>query len=164
MFYRPKVNRYRGTTINIFQSWFKLSYLVGSVDKGVAINLAKFTMMALTSAVCVPLSHMLIRDHLGETFGWSIAGYWEAMWRLSTAYLVLVTTTLSLYYLPRLSEIKEQKALKSEIVNGYKFILPLAVVAGLLMYLFRDIIVSLLFSDDFSPMRALFAWQRPSWA
>lgn len=62
--------------------------------------------MAVTSAVCVPVSHILVRNHLGETFGQEYAGYWEAMWRLSAAYLMLVTTTLSVYYLPMLSELK----------------------------------------------------------
>ena len=87
--------------------WFKLSYFFGGVDKPTAINLGKYTAMALTSAACMPLSHILVRNHLGETLGWEAAGYWEAMWRLSAAYLMLVTTTLSVYYLPRLSELKQ---------------------------------------------------------
>lgn len=121
--------------------------------------LGKYTAMALTSAACVPLSHIFIRNHLGEAFGWEAAGYWEAMWRLSAAYLMLVTTTLGVYYLPRLSEIKESSELKEEIIQGYKIILPVAVVCGLVIYLLRDFIIGLLFTVDFIPMRDLFAWQ-----
>lgn len=139
--------------------WFKFSYLFGGIDKATALNLAKYTAMALTSAACVPVSHILVRNHLGETFGWEAAGYWEAMWRLSSAYLMLVTTTLSLYYLPRLSEIKEAKELKAEIIQGYKIILPVAAACGLIIYLFRDFIIGILFTTDFAPMRELFAWQ-----
>src|SRR5690606_30557851 len=111
-------------TLTYKASWFKISYLLGGIDKQAAKNLAKFTAMALTSAACVPLSHIMIRNHLGETLGWEAAGYWEAMWRLSAAYLMLVTTTLSVYYLPKLSELQDPSDIKKEILQGYKIILP----------------------------------------
>lgn len=140
-------------------SWFKFKYLIGDIDKGIAKNLASFALMALTSAICVPVSHIFIRSHLGETFGWDMAGYWEAMWRLSGAYLMLVTTTLSVYYLPRLSELVDFKEIKQEIVQGYRLILPVAVFCGISIYILRDFIIGILFSDQFLPMRDLFAWQ-----
>lgn len=139
--------------------WFKFIYLFGDLDKKVLFNLSKFTAMALTSAACVPVSHLFARKYLGDTFGMDAAGYWEAMWRLSSAYLMLVTTTLSLYYLPRLSELKEPAEIKKEIIQGYKVILPVAAACGFVIYFLRDFIISLLFTPDFIPMRELFAWQ-----
>lgn len=139
--------------------WFKFSYLFGGLDKKVLLDLSKYTAMALTSVVCVPVNHILIRTHLGDTLGLEAAGYWEAMWRLSGAYLMLVTTTLSLYYLPRLSELKEPAEIKKEILQGYKIILPIAAACGLVIYLLRDFIIEVLFTSDFIPMRELFAWQ-----
>lgn len=139
--------------------WFKFRYLLGRVDKSAVRNLSKYTAMALTTAACVPVSHILIRNHLGETLGWEAAGYWEAMWRLSAAYLMLVTTTLSVYYLPRLSELQENSDIKREIIQGYKVILPAAGICGVLIYLLRDVIVLILFTEDFRPMEALFALQ-----
>ena len=139
--------------------WFRLEYLVGRIDVQVARQLAGFTLMALTSAVCVPLSHILIRNHIGDALGWDSAGFWEAMWRLSTAYLMLVTTTLGVYYLPRLSELQDSKEIKQEILQGYRIILPVAVACAGGIYLLRDTIVTLLFSAEFAPMTDLFAWQ-----
>jgi len=139
--------------------WFKISYLFGGIDKQTALNLGKYTAMALTSAACVPVSHILIRNHLGEILGWESAGYWEAMWRLSAAYLMLITTTLSVYYLPKLSELKTSREIKNEILQGYKIILPVAVLSGIVIYLLRDFIIRLLFTQDFVPMRVLFGWQ-----
>lgn len=139
--------------------WFKFSYLFGGLDKTVVLNLSKYTAMALTSAACVPVSHILIRTHLTDTLGADAAGYWEAMWRLSGAYLMLITTTLSLYYLPRLSELKEPAEIKKEILQGYKIILPVAAVCGLVIYLLRDFIIDVLFTKEFILMRELFAWQ-----
>lgn len=140
-------------------TWFKLKYLIGRVDKKTAINLAKFTAMAVTSAVTVPVSHIMVRNLLGENLGWDAAGYWEAMWRLSAAYLLFVTTTLGVYYLPRLSELQDTESIKKEIIQGYKIILPVAAVCGIVIYLLRDFIINLLFSKEFMPMRELFAWQ-----
>lgn len=140
-------------------SWFRLKYLVGGIDKQAAINLGKYTAMALTSAAIVPVSHILVRNHLGETLGWEAAGYWEAMWRLSAAYLMFVTTTLSVYYLPRLSELQDPEDIKKEIIQGYKIILPVAAACGLIIYLLRDFIINLLFSREFIPMREMFGWQ-----
>ena len=139
--------------------WFKISYLAGGIDKNTALNLGKYTAMALTSAACVPVSHILVRNHLGETLGWAAAGYWEAMWRLSVAYLMLVTTTLGVYYLPKLSELDDAEDIRKEIIQGYKIILPIAALCGIIIYLFRDLIIEMLFTKDFSPMRELFAWQ-----
>ncbi|MDQ0739328.1 O-antigen translocase [Pseudomonas sp. W4I3] len=139
--------------------WFRFSNLLGRLDKQIAINLTKFTAMALTTAACVPVSHILVRNYLGSEYGWETAGYWEAMWRLSTAYLLLVTTTLGLYFLPKLSELVNPEDIKKEIVQGYKLILPVAMISGLMIYVLRDFIIGLLFTSAFSPMRDFFAWQ-----
>jgi PST family polysaccharide transporter len=140
-------------------SWFKLEYLFGELDKLTVINLSKFTLMALSSALCMPVSHILVRNHLGETFGWEFAGYWEAMWRLSSASLMLMTTTLSVYYLPRLAELKDAGSIKQEIFKVYKVVVPVTVFCGIVMYVLRDFIISILFTSDFLPMRDLFGWQ-----
>lgn len=139
--------------------WFKLSYLFGKIDKGLAHKFSAFVLMALVSAVCVPISQMVIRNYLTHEYGAVYAGYWEAMIRLSAAYLILVTTTLGVYYLPRLSELNAIKEIKAEVYLGYKFIFPLAVLGGIVVYLCKDLIIRLLFSADFLPMRDLFLWQ-----
>lgn len=139
--------------------WFSLKNLFGKIDKQIAINLAKYTSMAITAAVCFPLTQIFIRNHIGTTIGWESAGYWEAMWRLSAAYLLFATTTLSVYYLPRLSEITSAQELKQEILQGYKVIVPATILAGIMIYLLRNWIIVFLFSKDFLPMRNLFAWQ-----
>ncbi|WP_338497914.1 O-antigen translocase [Pseudomonas sp. WP18] len=139
--------------------WFRFNYMVGRVDYAVAKNFLKYTAMALTSAICVPVSHIFVRNYLGSSFGWDAAGYWEAMWRLSAAYLMLVTTTLSVYYLPRLSELESREAIRAEVLLGYRVILPCAALCGLIIFVLRDFIIHVLFTADFLPMRSLFAWQ-----
>lgn len=139
--------------------WFSFSYIFGKIDSDIARKFLAFAAMASVSAICIPLSQMVIRRYLVHEYNATYAGYWEAMIRLSTGYLMLVTTTLSVYYLPRLSELTNIKEIKKEVYLGYKFIFPLAVVGGALVYLLKDWIIPLLFSTDFLPMRELFLWQ-----
>ena len=139
--------------------WFSFSYFFGKIDSDIAKKFLAFAAMALVSAICVPLSQMLIRGYLVHEYNATYAGYWEAMIRLSAAYLMLATTTLSVYYLPRLSELTSIQEIKEEVYLGYKFIFPLAVVGGTAVYLLKDWIIPLLFSPSFLPMRELFLWQ-----
>lgn len=140
-------------------NWFRLSYLFGKIEIEIAKKFAAFALMALVSAICVPLSQMVIRSYLTYEYGLTYAGYWEAMIRLSAAYLLLVTTTLSVYYLPKLSELSKVPEIKSEVYLGYKFIFPLTLIGALAVYLLRDWIIALLFTKSFLPMRDLFFWQ-----
>jgi len=139
--------------------WFKWKSFFGALDKSEASKLSKFALAALTSAIVVPLSHILVRGHLVDNFGWESAGYWDAMWRISSIYLMFITMTLSVYYLPRLSEITTKEEMQKELLKGYKLIMPLLVIISFTIYLLREFIVILLFSSDFQPMVNLFAWQ-----
>jgi PST family polysaccharide transporter len=139
--------------------WFKLTAFWGKVDPTIFRELSGFGLMGLTSALSAPLAYFFIRNFLVESIGLSAAGYWQASWKISEIYLMLVTTSLSTYYLPRLAEIKTAEALKKEICKVYVFILPIAMSAALLMYLLRDYMIGSLFSENFGPMRDLFSWQ-----
>ncbi|MDR6543215.1 PST family polysaccharide transporter [Acinetobacter bereziniae] len=139
--------------------WFQFGYLFGKVDKEIAKKFLAFALMAIVTAICVPLSQMVIRSYLTNEYSAIYAGYWEAMIRLSAAYLMLVTTTLGVYYLPRLSELKNLKDIKTEVYLGYKYFFPLAIMGGLMIYILRDWIIAVLFSNTFLPMRELFLWQ-----
>lgn len=137
----------------------KIERFKGKFDPVQAKKLFGYSAMALTSVATVPVSHLIIRNYLGDNLGWDQAGYWQAIWYISSMYLMVVTTALSLYYLPRLSEITNKIELRSELINGYKLILPLVILMALTIYILKDVIIWLLFTKDFLPMRALFAWQ-----
>ncbi|WP_397459731.1 O-antigen translocase [Pseudomonas asplenii] len=140
-------------------NWFRVGLFLFKFDRQATKELAKYTFMALCSAVCVPLSALFIRTYLTNGMGVEAAGYWEAMNRLSSAYMMVVTMTLSVYYLPKLSELASSGEIKQEVLSGYKIILPIAALLSLVVFVLRDFIIWLLFSSDFSPMRPLFVWQ-----
>ncbi|WP_192034468.1 O-antigen translocase [Halomonas sp. YLGW01] len=137
----------------------KLQTFKRKFDLAQAKKLFRYSAMAITTATAVPISHLVIRNYLGETLGWEKAGYWQAIWYISSMYLMVVTTTLGIYYLPRLSEINDKKKIVQELLAGYKLIMPVVMVMAVTIYLLKDFIIWLLFSPSFTPMRALFAWQ-----
>lgn len=139
--------------------WFRFSYFFGAINKRELKNLAKFMVMAMSSAISIPISQLLIRNYLGSQLGWNAAGCWEAMSRISSTYLMFVTSTLGVYYLPRLSELVSRQDIREEILKGYKFILPISIVCSILIYVFRNTIVYVLLSPNFSLTIELFGWQ-----
>ena len=143
----------------IKSSWFKLEYFKQGLDKESLSKLSKYSLMAIVSALTVPVSHLIIREYIGENLGWDSAGYWQGIWYISTMYLMLVTTTLGVYYLPRLSEIQDNKELRKEIFSGYKIIMPIVILVSLIIFLLKEYVILIAFSKDFMPMMELFAWQ-----
>ena len=141
------------------RDWFKAKFLWGRVNRSALRELSGFGLMALTSALTMPITFMLIRDHLSTNLGLTAAGYWQASWKISEIYLMLVTTTLSVYYLPRLAEVKTASELKSEIIKVYRFVMPIVTAGAVFIFMLRDFIIGTLFAQNFLPMRELFPWQ-----
>lgn len=140
-------------------SWFKISYFIKGIDKESLHKLSHFSLMAIVTAIVVPISHLLIRNYIGENLSWEDAGYWQGMWYISTMYLLFVTTALSVYYTPKLSELTTNSELKQEIISGYIKIIPFVIVLALTIYFFKELAVKIAFSDEFLPMIELFKWQ-----
>lgn len=140
-------------------SWFRFSMFLGNMDKEYRNKLLKYSAMTLISATMIPLSHMYVRNYIGTHIGWDEAGYWQAIWKISETYLMLITTVLGIYYLPKLSSIKKKTELRTELLYGYKIIMPIVVIMTLGIYFFRDFIIHVLFSENFSPMAELFLFQ-----
>ena len=139
--------------------WFRWEYFKQGIDKDSLKKLSKYSLMAITSAISAPLSYLVIRNYIGENLGWDSAGYWQGIWYISTMYLMLITTSLSVYYLPKLSEIKDKNELKKEIFNGYKIIMPIVIVSATLIYLLKEYVIIIAFDEKFMPMLELFKWQ-----
>lgn len=139
--------------------WFDFFFLKAKFDKSILVNLSKYTLMALTSACVVPVSQIMVRNYLTEQLSLDEAGYWQAVWKISEIYLMVITTSLSTYYLPRLSEIKDKYELKKEIFRGYKTILPITIAMACSIYVMREYIILILFTPKFMSMKELFLFQ-----
>ena len=156
------------THISLF---FLSSYFIMATDKPVRgriklhidcetiKKLSKFGFMGLVSAAVVPISHIAIRTFIMKSFSVAQAGHWQGMWRISDTYLSAILLPLSIYYLPRLSGIQQIDELKKEISITFVFSISLALILSVIVYIFRDWIIALLFTDDFREMKILFPFQ-----
>lgn len=122
-------------------------------------KISAYSVMALFSAVFLPLIALAIRSYIIENVGYKDAGFWEAMTRISKYYLMLVSSLIALYLLPRFSEIKSTEEFKKEVFSFYKTIVPFLMGGMLLIYLLKKYIVLAIFTDEFEPVENLFLWQ-----
>lgn len=133
--------------------------LWGAFDTAVARRLAGFALMAVVSAIVVPTSQVIIRDHLAGTLGWHTAGLWQALWKISDLHLMLLTSTMVAYFLPRFAELPAGPELRREVLRAYRFVLPLVVATGGAIYLLREPLVRGMLTADFLPLTEALGWQ-----
>ena len=124
-----------------------------------ARHLAKYTLMALITAVTLPVAWVMMRNQLAASNGWAQVGLWQGVTSISDAYLQFITATFSVWLLPTLARLDNKQAIAREIGRALRFVLPAVAVASLSVWIMRDIAISLLFSAAFHDMRDLFVWQ-----
>jgi len=132
-----------------FKSW----------DKSVVKMLSGFSLMAIVSGFVAPTMQILVRDRIITQFSIADAGYWQAVTKISDYYLGFITSVLGVYYMPRLSELNSKVELRHEIIAGYKIILPIVAAIAFLIWVFKDLIIHILFTSAFLPMKPLFTYQ-----
>ena len=81
------------------------------------------------------------------------------MLRISKYYLMLVSSLLGLYIIPRFSEINDIATYKKEVFSLYKSVIPYFALGLLLIYLLKPFIVWVVFTEEFEPVEDLFLWQ-----
>ncbi|RDS83710.1 O-antigen translocase [Dyella monticola] len=139
--------------------YFERGMLRMRFDREMSLRLAAFSVMTLTSALLPPLINIAVRDHLAQQFGWTQVGYWQAVSKVSDAYLLFLTTTINVYYLPKLASTYERSSLMRELRNAYRHLLPAVIMLAALAYVFRPWITRALFSADFDGANALYGPQ-----
>lgn len=139
--------------------YFQRSMLRMHFDREMSAKLAAFSVMTLTSALLPPLINIAVRNHLALHFGWEQVGYWQAVSKVSDAYLLFLTTAINIYYLPKLASTHERASLVAELRNAYRLLLPAVILLAALVYALRGWVTRILFSADFSAANGLYGPQ-----
>lgn len=140
-------------------TWFRKSYFFGSTDFKIIKEYLQYTLMSFVTLSVVPVTQMLLRGYVISEISIIEAGWWDGMNKISHLYLSIITASLSVYILPRMSELTDRWALKKEIIKCYKLIIPFMLVCTLILYSFRHFIIWVLYSPEFYSMENLFIWQ-----
>jgi O-antigen/teichoic acid export membrane protein len=128
-------------------------------DFKVIKNLSSYSLMAVVSSVLGPIVFIAIRNNVIKVIGIEEAGFWETITRISSYYMMFSSTILTVYFLPKLADAKNNLETKKVFWSYYKSILPLFIIGLVGIYFFRFFIVELLFTKEFLPVTSLFLWQ-----
>lgn len=139
--------------------WFQWSFFEQPFDRVFALKLSHYSVMAIVTSLTVPVAQIVLRNMIINKLGIDAAGQWQGMMRVSDGYLMLITTALGTYYLPKLSSLKIDSEIRNEIFKGYKIILPLVIIGCFAIYFLRFFIIQTLYTPAFSKMESLFLWQ-----
>src|SRR5690606_37559768 len=148
-------------------SWFWISksldlkkYIHKDVfDFSIIRNLSSYSLMASVSAFFLPLIYLQIRTEAIDNLGIDNAGNWSAMGRLSSFYMMFISTLLSVYFFPRLSQSKSNTETQSVFADYYKNVVPMFIFGALVLYFSRNFLIHLIYSDRFLVLSNLFFWQ-----
>lgn len=140
-------------------NWYDVNYFKNRFDKDVFKKLSHYSMMAIVTALTVPVSQIVLRNMLIGSLGIDSAGIWQGMMRISDGYLMLITSSLATYYLPKLASLHTDEELRIEIIQGYKIIIPAVFFSCLVIYFLRFFIIKVLYTSAFNEMSDLFFYQ-----
>lgn len=141
------------------KEWFKLSYFTTIPDKGTIGKLMIFALMTSISAFVLPFCQIFTRSLIISSASVNVAGLWDALTRISGLLQLFLVTSLTTYYMPRLSEIREIKELRNEVFKTVKLVAPILILVLLGIYLFKNLIVLTLYTHEFLGITALFKIQ-----
>ena len=143
-----------GKTLNEYIKFSKLSFRFPMLKV-----LLGFTLISFTATVCSNFVEINFRNLISDKISENEAGIWTAMSSISKIYMQFLITIFSIYILPKYAKIHFSYAFKKEIKNIYKTLLPLVIIGMLIVYFFREILILLIYNDDFLGMKVLFKWQ-----
>ena len=127
---------------------FNFSLLFSDFNFKYFKKLSAFSVMAITGPTCLIISTFVVRYYISDKFDTNFAGSWEAMWRISAIYLLFLISTFKFYLIPTFSKLNSEN-LKNEVFKIWKVVIPIIIVITAGVYLLRDIIITVLLSNEF---------------
>lgn len=121
-------------------------------------ELLAFTVMSFFSTVLLSFVEIDIRSMITDKITQDDAGIWTGMTNISKNYMVFSNAIFTLYVLPKFASIYNRTDFFKELVSIYKTLLPLFGIGMILIYIFRNYVIMLIY-PDFYEMAALFKWQ-----
>ena len=122
-------------------------------------TLVPYMAMTLISVGCVHAIEVGLRTLISTRIDVESAGLWTAMNGISANYFIFITAVFSMYVFPRYSEHNTSFQLLKESKEILKTLLPIVTIGLILVYLFRNLIIKLLYTSDFMSITSLFKWQ-----
>jgi len=121
--------------------------------------LGKFGLLSIAAGATIPIAYIFVRLVVQANAGAENLSLWQATVRLSEAYTQLPMLMLSVVFFVRFSSQSKKNIDWNEVRKTYLFIAALMVAIGIVVYIFREFLVKILFTPEFSKVSDLFLWQ-----
>lgn len=126
------------------------------VDRVRMRHLLSFSVLALVGSTSVPVAQILMRDGMAQRFGWEQVGLWQGVIKLSDVYMQFVGVVLMNYVLPRYASAANLNLVIKEFKVSLLWLLSALMLGFIALYSLKNIVVKLVFSDEFLPMTDYF--------
>lgn len=122
-------------------------------------SMSVYVAMATYSTILISISYFLIRNEIITSFNENIAGYWEAMNKISMFYMVFFTSIFMLYLLPKLSENSTLIGYKTIMQQYFKMLIPVCVCGFVFLFFIRTLVIKIFLTDAFQTIEQYFVLQ-----
>lgn len=126
-------------------------------DFSVVKNVSEYVLMALVSGGIGSFVLLEIRTDIISITGLQNAGIYEGLQRISSYYLLFVSSIMTIYFYPKFAETNSNN--KDIVLYYLKTIIPLFTIGLVIIYFLRKLIIQVMFSSEFETMESLFLWQ-----
>ena len=133
--------------------------LFSGFDAGALREIAGFYPMLLAHSIALPLGLLMVRGIVVREAGLDQGGYLQAAWRLSDTYVAVLTTALGLFFMAQFSSLTEESERGAMLRRTIGQIAGVTALAGLGIYLLRDLVVRIVLTPEFLPMTFLLPYQ-----
>lgn len=128
-------------------------------DKILFLKILKVSFVFLVSGAFFQLSLLLLRKIIIADLGLYFNGIFQSVIGISISYFGFIFLSLSTYSFPTISKLNTEPEIIDELNVNVKYIILLMVPLIILIYSFRFIVISILFSKDFYIAENLFSYQ-----
>lgn len=140
------------------QKTYRLS--VGKPNKRALGRIFKFLAMAVSAIIFGRFLDFMVRDYVIDLYGLERTGYWQAVAKMSTSYLLVFTGTVGVVYYPKMASlIHEHGELKSYVLRVMGFVCFVSVIALGIYWLNKEFVLKLFFANGFEKGAYLVKYQ-----
>lgn len=130
-----------------------------TISLAIISSMSTYILMATYSTILISLTYLSVRNNIISNFSEDVAGYWEAMNKISSFYMVFFTSIFTLYLLPKLSINKSVMGYKQIMTFYFKRIIPLSILIFGVLFLLRNLVIKLFLTNEFKIIEEYFLLQ-----
>ncbi len=136
-----------------------LANLLRQFDLSFQYDLFKYSLIAMIGVVSAIVPVLFVRDLIMNNYDSTTAGHWEAVWRLSSLGIVLVSTSSTLFILPKLAKIEASSELYTTIWKMTALTAAVALVLFTPLYMLRGPVLRLAYDTQYEAASTAYTWQ-----